>query len=162
MTTLAGEPNDRFRTLTEPVEVALSELASPESAAAFRAWVDAPSTPAGELLLRGTVWRLESDSFEVLSVLCPHEICEVERVADPAALAHRENVELPRRPLLACPCHFSVFDPEAHGERLAGPAPRGLYRFGFQVAGDRLRIDRVEAALVERFAQPVAPPEEPR
>jgi Rieske Fe-S protein len=138
----------------ETVEVAPGELPAPGAAAPFKAWVAAPGTAAGELLLRGTLWRLESGSFDVWSVLCPHEICEVERISDPAALAQHVSVALPRRPLLACPCHFSVFDPEARGARLAGPAPRGLYRFGFEVAGDRVRIDRIENALIERFTHP--------
>lgn len=136
----------------ETVELPLAAVAEPGSTAPFKAWVEAPATETGELLLRGIVWRLDSRSLDAFSVLCPHEICEVERVADPTALAQRESVALPARPLLACPCHFSVFDPEDRGARLAGPAPRGLYRFGFEVADDRVRIDRVEAALVDRFA----------
>ena len=150
----SNEPVSGFRPLTEPVDVSLTELGAPASSAPFKAWVAAPATTAGELLLRGAVWRLDSGSIEVLCLMCPHEICEVERVADASALAQRDNVALPPRPLLVCPCHFSVFDPEAHGERLAGPAPRGLYRFGFEVADDRVRIDRVEAALVDRFDVP--------
>jgi Rieske Fe-S protein len=98
-----------------------------------------------------------SASFEAFSVLCPHEICEVERVADAGVLAQHRSVDLPARPLLVCPCHFSVFDPEARGEALTGPAPRPLYRFGFEIRGDRARIDRVEAALVDRFSVPDAP-----
>jgi Rieske Fe-S protein len=154
VTTPADRPDGRFQRLTESVEVSLDDLSESGSAAPFRAWVDAPATPAGELLLRGTLWRLDSGSFDAFSLLCPHEICEVERVADAAALAQHESIALPRRPLLVCPCHFSVFDPEVRGERLAGPTARGLYRFGFEVLGDRVRIDRVEASLVDRFAAP--------
>lgn len=155
MTTPAETPNHgRFLRLMEAVEISLDEVPAPGSAAPFRAWIEAPDTPAGELLLRGTLWRLDSGAVEALSVLCPHEICEVERVADVAALAQREGVDLPRRPLLACPCHFSVFDPEASGAVLAGPAPRGLYRFELDIENGRARIDRVEAALVDRFATP--------
>ena len=155
MTTPVDRPNDGFRRLAEPVEISLDAVAESGSATPFRAWVDAPASPAGELLLRGALWRLESGSFEAFSLLCPHEICEIERVADGAALSQAAGA-LPHRPLLACPCHFSVFDPELCGERLVGPAPRGLYRFGFEVAGDRVKIDRVEAALVDRFAIPEA------
>jgi Rieske Fe-S protein len=143
---------ERFVQLTEPVLVSLADVPAVGSAAPFAAWVEAPATEAGELLLRGTLWRLDAGSFAAWSLLCPHEICEVERVADTAALSRRENVDLPRRPLLACPCHFSVFDPEAVGAPLVGPAPRALYRFGFVVEDGRARIDRVEAALVDRFA----------
>jgi Rieske Fe-S protein len=136
----------------EPVEVALDQIADPGSAASFKAWCGAPATEAGELLLRGTLWRLDSGSIAAFSVLCPHEICEVERVADATALSQPDAAVLPRRPLLACPCHFSVFDPEAEGASLVGPAARGLYRFELDVEGDRARIDAVEAALVDRFA----------
>ena len=161
MTTPADRPDDRFQRLAGPVEVSLEDVTASGSAAPFRAWVEAPGTPAGELLLRGTLWRLDSGSLDAFSLLCPHEICEVERVADGAMLP-QQSVALPRRPLLACPCHFSVFDPEGRGERLTGPAPRGLYRFGFDVVGDRARIDRVEASLIDRFTATDATPGGPR
>lgn len=154
MVTPADRPDSRFQRLSESVEVSLDDLPASGSAAPFRAWVEAPATPAGELLLRGTLWRLDSGSFDAFSLLCPHEICEVERVADSAVQPQHEGIALPRRPLLACPCHFSVFDPEVRGAVLAGPAPRGLYRFGFEVVGDRVRVDRVEVSLVDRFAAP--------
>jgi Rieske Fe-S protein len=156
-----SEP-ERFVQLVEPVEVSLDEVAAPGSATSFKVWVEAPATASGELLLRGTLWRLDSGSLAAFSVLCPHEICEVERVADTGALSRRENVALPRRPLLACPCHFSVFDPEADGATLVGPAPRGLYQFRLEADGDRARIDRVEAALVDRFAVTDPSPGGPR
>jgi Rieske Fe-S protein len=159
----ASKPDpERFAQLREPVEVALDQVPTPGSAAPFRAWVEAPATETGELLFRGTLWRLETGSLAAFSVLCPHEICEVERVSDATELAQRESVALPRRPLLACPCHFSVFDPEGRGERLTGPASRGLYRFGFEIVTDRARIDRVEASLVDRFTATDVTPGGPR
>ena len=42
-------------------------------------------------------------------------------------------------PVYICPCHNSTFKVE-DGERLAGPAPRGLYRF---------RVTNVSAAAIE-------------
>ena len=42
-------------------------------------------------------------------------------------------------PVYVCPCHNSTFKVD-DGERLAGPAPRGLYRF---------RVTGVSAAAVE-------------
>ena len=42
-------------------------------------------------------------------------------------------------PVYICPCHNSTFKIE-DGERLAGPAPRGLYRF---------RVTNVSAAAIE-------------
>ena len=41
-------------------------------------------------------------------------------------------------PVYVCPCHNSTF--KVDGDRLAGPAPRGLYRF---------RVTGVSAAAVE-------------
>jgi Rieske Fe-S protein len=149
---------DRFRELAEVVEVPLEDLPERGSSAPFKAWVEAPGTPVGELLLRGILWRLGEGALDAFCLLCPHEICEVERVTDAAAVRRDAAVTLPEPPLLVCPCHFSVFDPERGGERVAGPAPRGLYRFGLEIAGDRVRIDRVEASLVDRFAVPEPTP----
>jgi Rieske Fe-S protein len=43
-----------------------------------------------------------------------------------------------------CPCHNSTFKAE-DGERLAGPAPRGLYRFNVTaVKGGAIEIGEVE------------------
>lgn len=157
----ADRPSDGFHPLAETIDVPLEDQPEPGSAAPFKAWVEAPATAAGELLLRGILWRLRDRSFDAFCLLCPHEICEVERVTDTATLRH-EAAALPEPPLLVCPCHFSIFDPERGGERVDGPAPRGLYRFGFELAGDRVRIDRVEASLIHRFTVREATPGGPR
>jgi Rieske Fe-S protein len=47
-------------------------------------------------------------------------------------------------PVYVCPCHNSTFTVQA-GERLAGPAPRGLYRFRVTaVNGAAIEIGEVE------------------
>ncbi len=148
-----------FRPLRETIEIPLARLQGAGSQASFRAWIDEPATAAGELLLRGVALRLRSGAVDAFCVTCPHEICEIEMVANGDRLP-KELGPLPRRPLLACPCHFSVFDPEARGRLLAGPSPRGLYRFALDVVGEFVRIDRIEAAAVDRFVDWDTPREE--
>ena len=140
-----------FRQLRDAIEIPLAELGQPGSQVLFKAWIDEPSTVSGELLLRGILVRLQSGSVDAFSLICPHEICEIESVTD-ASLLPRDLGPLPTHPLLACPCHFSVFDPEDGGRKLAGPSPRGLYRFGLRVIGNTVLIDRVEASTVDRFS----------
>lgn len=48
--------------------------------------------------------------------------------------------------MFLCPCHFSVFDPAADGQRLAGPAARGLYRFAVSVSRSEATVTAVETA----------------
>jgi Rieske Fe-S protein len=87
----------------------------------------------------GAAWvtRHADGTFSALSTVCPHLGCGV-------------NADGQGR--FACPCHTSSFS--ATGERLAGPAPRGL---------DPLRVEvRGETVLVHhrRFKQGVAQREE--
>ena len=51
-------------------------------------------------------------------------------------------------PLLLCPCHLSVYDPLADGAPLAGPAPRGAFRFASAVVGDVLQVTAVEDGVI--------------
>jgi Rieske Fe-S protein len=139
------------------VAIPLGDLARPWAAARFRAFCrlpdPAPDAPP-DRLLRGLALRLPARSgvpsrLEAFCLTCTHEICEVElrdesagvRLDDGSAVAHDG-------PLFVCPCHFSAFDPLRAGERRAGPAPRGLYRFRSWVAGERLEIVAVEAAAL--------------
>lgn len=41
---------------------------------------------------------------------------------------------LPDRGEILCPCHGGIYS--INGEHLAGPPPRGLYRYDFEVRGD--------------------------
>ena len=140
-----------FRPLRDAIEIPLASLGEPGSQVLFKAWIDEPSAASGELLLRGILVRLQSGSLDAFSLICPHEICEIESVTD-SSLLPRHLGPLPTHLLLACPCHFSVFDPEDGGRNLAGPSPRGLYRFGLSVVGEHVLIDRVEASTVDRFS----------
>ena len=70
------------------------------------------------------------DRFKAVDVVCPHEQCEVDFIAEPSQLAADVVAEIGpvKNPVYLCPCHNSTFT-VAEGERLGGPAPRGLYRF---------------------------------
>jgi hypothetical protein len=47
-------------------------------------------------------------------------------------------------PVFLCSCHSSVFDGVDDGEWIAGPAPRGLFRFRVHVDADAVEINKVE------------------
>jgi Rieske Fe-S protein len=84
----------------------------------------------------------QPDHFRAVCVRCPHEYCDVDFIRDPATLpaeVKQEIGKLPGEPVYVCPCHNSTFL-AADGERVAGPAPRGLYRF---------RVTNVSDATVE-------------
>jgi Rieske Fe-S protein len=90
----------------------------------------------------GTRRRQHTRSLHAVCLRCPHEGCDVEFAADPARLPPELLAEIGHpvtEPVYVCPCHNSTFAAET-GERLAGPAPRGLYRF---------RVRSVSAAAVE-------------
>jgi Rieske Fe-S protein len=147
----------RFRDLREPVQVPLAELAEPWASVRFKAFCPLPepiATSPPYRLLRGLALRLPAagdapSRLEALCVTCPHEICEVDLRRDTAGVPFDDaGAVAPRRPLFVCACHWSVFDPTRAGERLAGPAPRGLYRFESRVDGERFVIVAVEAAAL--------------
>ena len=84
----------------------------------------------------------QPDRFSAVCVRCPHEHCDVDFVRDPGELPPEVVQEIGRvvkEPVYLCPCHNSTFA-TADGGRLAGPAPRGLYRF---------RVTRVTETAVE-------------
>ena len=140
-----------FRDLARPVHVPLGEVAVPWQLAPFDA--RAVSISGAPLLLKGVVVRTAATpaGLQALCLTCPHEICYVNLVRDTTSV-ELDADRAPDHPLFVCPCHFSVFDPVADGARLAGPSPRGLFRFGLRVDGDSVRIDRVETALLRFFA----------
>ena len=73
---------------------------------------------------RQLVYVLPRQSNRVVSAICPHEDCEVAWRAEARDFF--------------CPCHDSRFD-EA-GERLSGPAPRGLYELPSRITGGVLEV----------------------
>lgn len=72
----------------------------------------------------------DAEHFNAVCVVCPHEQCDVDFVADPGELDSSvvEEIGDVNSPVYLCPCHSSTFA-MAGGERLGGPAPRGLYQF---------------------------------
>jgi Rieske Fe-S protein len=87
------------------------------------------------------------DHFCAVCVKCPHEQCDSDFVRDPASLPAEVLQEIGKPlqdPVYLCPCHNSTFR-AADGERIAGPAPRGLYRFRVtSLTGTVVTIGEVE------------------
>ena len=133
-----GSRRRRYRPLAQPVVVPLDVLAVPGRARRFQARaVTLPSAanPDQPLRVNGMVARTVAgdnspDSFKAVCVVCPHEQCDVDFIADPGELDRYVIAEIGpiTDPVYLCPCHNSTFT-MAEGERLGGPAPRGLYRF---------------------------------
>ena len=134
-----GFPPLRYRPLARPVLVPLADLSVPGKARQFVAEaVTLPSAarPNEPIRVTGIVVRTAAggdglDRFRAVCVRCPHEGCDVDFIADPTKLPPEVVAEVGRavtEPVYMCPCHNSTFN-VVDGERLAGPAPRGLYRF---------------------------------
>ena len=131
-----------FRPLAQPVQLPLADLTTPGRARQFVAdavTLASAAKPNQPIRVSGMIVRLPGGSgsdarpeqFAAVCVKCPHEGCDVDFVGDPAKLPDEVKAEIGRevrQPVYVCPCHNSTFKSE-DGERLAGPAPRGLYRF---------------------------------
>ena len=124
-----------YRRLVTPVVVPLSEVAKPWRPVAFTA-------VAPQRRLQGILLRMPK-VLKAFCLMCPHEICQVSFTEDTQSV-RVEDGPRPDHPLLVCPCHFSVFDPLAEGARIAGPAHRGLYRFGLRIRRQTVEIREVE------------------
>jgi Rieske Fe-S protein len=149
----------RYSALTRPVVVPLADLSSTWRARPFVAdatTLASAAKPNAPIRISGTVVR-NSDStdarpeqFSAVCVLCPHEHCDVDFVRDPRQLAADVVAEIGKPvtdPVYLCPCHNSTFT--AAGDRLAGPAPRGLYRFRVTAVTDAaVEIGEVEEDLL--------------
>jgi Rieske Fe-S protein len=145
----------RFRPLPQPALVPLADLATRGRARQFV--VDAVTLPSAAkpnqpiritgMVLRATLGDDTPDRFRAVCVRCPHEGCDVDFVPDPGRLPDEVKGEIGHEvtdPVYLCPCHNSTFKSE-DGERLAGPAPRGLYRFQVtSVSGSAIEIGQVE------------------
>jgi Rieske Fe-S protein len=138
----------RYRPLSQPVVVPLDALSIPWRARQFTAEaVTLPSaaTPNRPIRVSGAIVRTapgeRPGQFSAVCVRCPHELCDVDYVDDLKRLPQEVVSEIGRpvrEPVYLCPCHNSTFNVD--GDRLSGPAPRGLYRF---------RVTNVSAAAVE-------------
>ena len=140
----------RFRPLARVVAVPLEDMTTRWRARPFVAdgmTLDTAATPNQPIRITGMVVRTEAgdstpERFQAVCLRCPHEGCDVDLVRDPKTLPPDIIAEVGHpltEPVYVCPCHNSTFMVET-GERLAGPAPRGLYRF---------RVTSVTTAAVE-------------
>jgi Rieske Fe-S protein len=149
----------RYRALTRPVVVPLADLQSLWRARPFVAdatTLASAAKPNAPIRISGTVVRTSestearSQQFSAVCLLCPHEHCDVDFVRDPRQLAADVVQEIGKPvtdPVYLCPCHNSTFT--AAGDRLAGPAPRGLYRFRVTAVTDAtVEIGEVEEDLL--------------
>jgi Rieske Fe-S protein len=150
-----GTNSLRFRPLARPVVIPVTELSTPWRARPFVAdavTLPSASKPNEAIRISGLIVRTKSgaaapDAFSAVSVECPHEHCDVDFMADASRLP-AEVVQEIGRPVTGavylCPCHNSTFNVE-DGGRLAGPAPRGLYRFRVTAVSDAaVEIGEVE------------------
>jgi Rieske Fe-S protein len=138
----------RYRPLSRPVVVPLEAMSAAWRVRPFTAeavTLLSAATPNQPIRVSGTIVRTSAgerpEQFSAVCVRCPHELCDVDYVDDPKRLPPEVVNEIERpvsEPVYLCPCHNSTF--KVDGERLAGPAPRGLYRF---------RVTGVSAAAVE-------------
>ena len=138
----------RYRPLAQPVVIPFDALSVPWRVRPFTAEaVTLPSAamPNQAIRISGMIVRTapgdRPEQFSAVCVRCPHELCDVDFVDDPKRLPQEVIGEIGRavtEPVYLCPCHNSSF--KVDGERLSGPAPRGLYRF---------RVTAVSAASVE-------------
>lgn len=140
----------RYAPLTAPVRIPLEAVKTPWRPEAFKAEAVAPpagTTPARRVLLSGVLFRRVTvdgrPELSALCVTCTHEQCQVDFIAEPTKLPRTDRVM--EHPVLLCACHSSVFDALNDGEWVAGPAPRGLYRFHIRVDAEAVEIDAVEA-----------------
>jgi Rieske Fe-S protein len=135
----------RYRPLARPTLVPLADMSTLWRARQFVAdavTLPTAATPNEPIRISGMIVRTADDRFSAVCVRCPHELCDVDYVADPSRLAQEivDEIGHPvKDPVYVCPCHNSTFSAE-DGARLSGPAPRGLYRF---------RVTSVSATAVE-------------
>ena len=128
----------RFQPLSRPVLIPLDDLTTPAKAFPFTAdgmTLASAATPNQPIRISGMVVRTSAVDnaparFSAVCLKCPHEGCDVGFVSDPGQLPEEITNALGRitEPVYVCPCHNSTFKIN-DGSRLAGPAPRGLYRF---------------------------------
>ena len=133
-----------FRSLGHAVEftIDISSLDKPWSSLEFR--FPAKGTNEETVHVPGIAIRLpaedkEQGSLFVASRICPHQACELLYFTDPNQVQEIFRIKI-KNPVLACPCHLSVFDLSQDGKVLNGPAPRPPFRFRFSTAGKRLMV----------------------
>ena len=143
----------RYHPLKSPIRIALDRIATPWTLARFTAEAISPAAdgPGRRVLISGVLFRRvvpdDRPTLSALCLTCPHEQCQVDLITDEARLAAIKAA--PGNPVFECGCHASVFDALNDGAALAGPTPRGLYRFRVQATSDGAAvIDQVEESAL--------------
>jgi arsenite oxidase small subunit len=124
-------------TLADPDQpvASLAALAQPWSAVKFTL-PDSDGDP-----LPCIVIRLPDGGWYASSLICPHNKCEILYMTDPASVRDTFDVDV-KTPVLACPCHFSVFDLPQQGKVIAGPAPTPPLQLKVEVRDDKVFVRR--------------------
>jgi arsenite oxidase small subunit len=112
----------------------LSDLAQPWSAVKFTL----PDADGSDMPC--IVVRLPGDKWYASSLICPHNKCTIMYVPDVNMARDSFNVET-STPVLACPCHFSVFDPAQNGRVIGGPAPNPPLQLRIEVRGNDIFVN---------------------
>jgi nitrite reductase/ring-hydroxylating ferredoxin subunit len=113
----------------------LAELTAPWSAVKFTL-PDADGDP-----LPCIVVRLPDGGWYASSLICTHNKCDIIYVPDPANARNSFDVDV-TTPVLACPCHFSVYDLVRHGQVIKGPAPSPPLQLKVEVRDNNVFISR--------------------
>jgi Rieske Fe-S protein len=89
------------------------------------------------------------------SRICPHLGCIFNFIPDWHNVTSGYGGFVPphfeQHALMACPCHFSIYDPAYPGDPgnvISGPAPRGARYFRFKVQGPNIVVTDVEVGAI--------------
>jgi Rieske Fe-S protein len=83
--------------------------------------------------------------YTAYSRVCTHHGCLVELIKDPEVIAFAYNYRNDR-PMICCPCHYSVFDPVKDGRVALGQAIYPLPRIKIEVIGKFIYSSGIEKA----------------
>jgi len=93
----------------------------------------------------------------LFSRICPHLGCIFNYVSDyhevTAGYGGMEPPASEHHALMACPCHFSIYDPTYPGDPgnvISGPAPRGARYFQFEIQGDNIVVTGAEVGAIAK------------
>lgn len=145
--------SNQYLDLKSVVTFPLASIAERWHALVFEAWLPATTAAETDKLLEGILLRTNKGNgsdLKAFCLMCPHEVCQVQYQRN-TEMVRLDSGMVPNHPLLVCPCHFSVFDPLQDGDRINGPAQRGLYRFRLTTRGTEVQITQVEATVLTLF-----------
>jgi len=133
---------------------------------------EASNVPGVAIRLPKKVKFVNSDGFVgfdgeteivLFSRICPHLGCIYNYVSDwrevSAGYGGFRPPDWEEHALMACPCHFSIYDPEYPGDPgnvISGPAHRGARYFKFEIRGDDIVVTGAEVGAIAQRG-PAAP-----